>query len=242
MHQKNKFYKFTEEQANELFVRFILNAPEESFLQPEDFCLLLESAFYFYSDRMIGIEPNFIKDKNQFKALCCGLFSKIPQLAPLRKYSDQLYNIHKKHYNQANTTGCICFNKDLTHVLVVHQHANILMYAFPKGKMSKGESYVEASIRETLEETGIDVSNYIDENESKVYHRSHRSNVKLFNVILPIPITDKLVSPSPLEVSLVRWVKITDIGNEKEYEPDSLTYSLIDEIQKWADEHKSSSS
>lgn len=229
-------FKFTEEQANELFVRFILNAPPESFSTPEDICLMLESAFYFYSDILIHRRIIFNNQKSDFKGLCKGLFSYIPQLAPLEKYSDQLFKVHKTHYSKANATGCICYNKELTHVLVVHHQIKCKEFSFPKGKMSKGESYTEAALRETLEETGLDVTNYINEKKFIEYSRKGgKSNVRLFHVT-GLTMSEHLESPSPLEIFCVRWIRINDIGNELEYSPDrptnNLKQNIIDFVNK----------
>ena len=240
----NKRIQISREQANELFVRFILNAPEESFSNPEDFCLLLENAFYYCCDRIISISARFnSKESTQFEALCEALFSQIPQLAPLNVYSKQLFCTHRLHTRRANTAGCICYNKELTHVLVVHQYADSNLYSFPKGKMCKDESYVEAAIRETLEETGIDVSERIDETQYMIGKRKNKSDVKMFNVVLDKSLSDNFESPSPLEVSRIRLIKITEIPSKfqkKGLQPDPLTIMLKPQIIKWANAHRNS--
>lgn len=223
----SKIYNFKDEHANELFVRFIMNASEESFSTPEDFCILLESAFYFYCDFLIHKRVVIFNDhKKEFMMLCKGFFESIPQLAPLEKYSEQLFKLHKTHFSKTNATGCICYNKTLTHVLVVHHQIKPEEFSFPKGKMSKNESYIEAAVRETLEETGLDVTKYIDENNFIEYSRKGKSNVRLFNII-GLSISSHLISPSPLEICYVRWIKINHIGKENKYSPDSVTKNVI---------------
>jgi len=39
-------------------------------------------------------------------------------------------------------------------------------WSFPKGHIDQGESFLECAIRETYEEIGIDVSNYVEKNYS----------------------------------------------------------------------------
>lgn len=245
----------TEEQANELFVRFMLNSPTKSFANPQDFCILLENAFYFYCDQMNNSIPiKFNTDNVLFQRMCDALFSRIPELRVLKSYSYSLFDIHREHYSNAENAGCICINKNLTHVLVVHQHANERVFAFPKGKMCKGESYIEAGIREMLEETGIDVSNVIRaEDKISMTRGSNKSKVNFFIVVLDMPITTHLETPSELEVASIRWASIAEIhdraekylrlraqGKNKAIKsgPDYMTMMLSQKIQNWIDNYK----
>ena len=54
--------------------------------------------------------------------------------------------------------GSIIFDKD-DNVLIIQQTSNDT-WSFPKGSLKDGETIYEGSVRETLEETGFDISPY----------------------------------------------------------------------------------
>jgi ADP-ribose pyrophosphatase YjhB (NUDIX family) len=55
--------------------------------------------------------------------------------------------------------GTVVYKKqaDQTHILLVKQFKNDTGWGIPKGRMEAGETYTETAVRETQEETGVDV-------------------------------------------------------------------------------------
>jgi len=55
--------------------------------------------------------------------------------------------------------GAVVYKKlaDQTQVLLVKQFKNDAGWGIPKGRMEAGETYTEAAVRETREETGVDI-------------------------------------------------------------------------------------
>jgi len=79
-----------------------------------------------------------------------------------QKKSDPAEKQSKKTYKPAEkwiSSGCVVFDsvKDMSKVYVIKQK-NWGTWAFPKGRVDKGESIKKAAVREVAEETGLTVS------------------------------------------------------------------------------------
>lgn len=220
------------EDAEELFVRFFINAVPITMSTETDFALIAEESYYFYLT-MKTAEINHYNEINyKFKRFLNDFFSKLDvfkQLIPrIRNIESALNKIKKK----AIPCGCICYNKEFTHVLVVHHAICPTDFSFPKGKMMEGETEMMAAARETLEETGIDISPYISNEHKFIYNRGNgRSSTTMFHVC-GVPYDKILVSPSPLEIHKVRWIKLTQIGKEPNYHPDNPTKAILETAVK----------
>ena len=64
------------------------------------------------------------------------------------------------------TAGAALLDPTLTKVLMVKGYKKDASWGFPRGKLSKGETASECAAREVLEETGIDISGFVDETSS----------------------------------------------------------------------------
>lgn len=229
----------TKEQAEDIFVRFFLNMPPSTISNEADFSIQLENAFYYFLTYHKNDKKTDLKSKN-YQELTKNFFNQIPQLQQIlntngNKFITRIGSLHDKLRDEAIACGCICYNSTLTHVLVVHHTTRKKMFSFPKGKMSEGESYLTTAARETLEETGIDVSPYITDKYMFKYSRKQKSDVYMFHVKnVPMDPSKKLKSPSPLEIDRVRWVPINIIGHENnDFYPDGPTKKIIPLIHEF---------
>lgn len=243
---KRNNLRMTEEQAEDIFVRFFLNMPDDQFKNDEDLVVQLENGFYYFLNvyqRDAAVEPYFQDLTAQFLNLIPQFRSFLPKndgnANHFSNIAKRLYLVYQSLRRLATPCGCICYNKDLTHVLVVHHCLNRKLFSFPKGKMTEGESYLETACRETLEETGIDVSPYITDKYMFKYRRARRSDVYMFHVKnVPMDLSKPLAPPSSLEISQVRWMEINTIGKEKHYQPDSPTIEMLPIIKQFIKEQK----
>ena len=64
---------------------------------------------------------------------------------------------------QLPTAGAALLDPTLTKVLMVRGYKKDASWGFPRGKLSKGETAAECAAREVLEETGIDISDFVDD-------------------------------------------------------------------------------
>lgn len=236
----------TKEQAEDMFVRFFLNMPPDAISNLSNFSIQLENAFYYFLNVHRGDHKTDLKP-NIFLSLTESFFNQIPQLKQIKEsnpginITQRLSVLHANLRDQATPCGCICYNHELTHVLVVHHSSMKRMYSLPKGKMNEGESFMETAARETLEETGIDVSPYITDKYMFTYPRKKRSDVIMFHVKdVPMDLSKKLVSPSPLEISLVEWIPIGELGVTRNNSvPDAPTKRFIaPRVRSFVEEQK----
>jgi 8-oxo-dGTP pyrophosphatase MutT (NUDIX family) len=129
--------------------------------------------------------------------------------------------------------GCICLNPEVTHVLVVHHVLDRHQYSFPKGKARQGETGVQTAARETLEESGVDVSQYIVEGEKFAYKRQGGRAPATMYLVAGVPMGQNLRSPSPLEICNVRWMEIGEIKQDRPFHPDRATKDMEPQIAKF---------
>lgn len=64
---------------------------------------------------------------------------------------------HTYDYGRTDKSGILLVNEDDNCVLIIQSRGNL--WGIPKGTLKEGESYDEAAIRETYEETGIKIPN-----------------------------------------------------------------------------------
>ena len=64
---------------------------------------------------------------------------------------------------QVPTAGAALLDPTLTKVLMVKGYKKDASWGFPRGKLSRGETAAECAAREVLEETGIDISGFVDD-------------------------------------------------------------------------------
>jgi 8-oxo-dGTP diphosphatase len=113
----------------------------------------------------------------------------------------------------------IIFNNQL---LLLKRKGKIQGWCLPGGKVDPGENFFEASIRETFEETGIQINipSYAGESVS--------SNKEYLCKVYYIPILEKPeVKLSEDEHSEYRWVAFQELGN---FELAGNTKNFIDLI------------
>lgn len=118
---------------------------------------------------------------------------------------------------QIKSCGCIVINDGK--VLLIKQHQGF--YGFPKGHMEKNETEIETALRETKEETGIDV--ILDKEkrfEISYYTRKNNFKTVVYFLAHPKNIEIKIQEDEILEA---KWVPI-------ELAEDVITYDNLKEL------------
>ena len=107
--------------------------------------------------------------------------------------------------------GCIIIKDDRVLLIGAKDDDGRLFWSFPKGHQEKDETDVETAIRETKEETGLDIR-IIDTNPIKTGHFIH-SGTTYKNILLFIaePLT-KEFKPQEDEVEQIKWTQIAEAG------------------------------
>jgi ADP-ribose pyrophosphatase YjhB (NUDIX family) len=222
------------EHAEELFVRFFLNASLETLSTIQDFAIVLEKALYFHKcvhkriHRQQIHKPEWLKEAQQF-------FRHIPALNCYLSYEDRLWAAKEKLKKVAKPYGCIVFDQTFSSVLVVHHVMKTNVFSFPKGKAREGETPLETAVRETFEETGIDLSAVITDKYPIECERHGRASCMLF-MVWDVQKVANLKPPktSEEEIAMVRWADISDVTKKGEYVPDGPTRTMLPAIERFA--------
>ena len=107
--------------------------------------------------------------------------------------------------------GCIILKDNEVLLISAKDDEGKLFWSFPKGHQEDGETDAETAIRETKEETGLDVK-IIDDEPIKTGHKIHGGTAYkeiLLYVAKPLSYEIKIQES---EVEKVRWVKINEAG------------------------------
>ena len=126
--------------------------------------------------------------------------------------------------------GVIVINKDKQILLVKHQAGH---YGFPKGHVESGETEIETAIRETKEETNIDVS-IIGEYRFVISYDTKYNTHKDVVYFIGYPTTHKII-PELVEVSDVKWVDYEQVASLLQFQNiidmwNDLVLPIIDDI------------
>lgn len=107
--------------------------------------------------------------------------------------------------------GCIILKGDRILLIGAKDNEGELFWSFPKGHQEDSETDAKTAIRETKEETGLDVK-IIDDEPIKTGHKIHGGTAyKETLLYVAKPLSDE-IKIQESEVEKVRWVKINEAG------------------------------
>lgn len=119
-----------------------------------------------------------------------------------------------REYKQSVPTyGAIILSEGNTHVLLVQSYWAKSSWGFPKGKVNEAEDPAHCAVREVYEETGFDITDYIDPDfflESII----NEQLVRLY-VIQGISRETKFQPRTRYEIKACEWFPIADLPNNK---------------------------
>lgn len=112
---------------------------------------------------------------------------------------------------QDRSCGCIIVKQDKVLLIGARDDDGTMYWGFPKGHQEEGETFVETALRETKEETGLDVE--IIDNEPVVAEYLIRNNTTLKHVYLFFakPISKKIVLQEE-EAEKAEWVPVKKVA------------------------------
>ena len=113
--------------------------------------------------------------------------------------------------NQEKSCGCIILKGDKVLLIGAKDDEGELFWSFPKGHQEDGETDVETAIRETKEETNLDVK-IVDDEPIRAGHLVHGGTAyKEILLFVAEPLNDEIKKQED-EVEKVEWVKIDEAG------------------------------
>mmetsp|Transcript_28666 Transcript_28666/g.51027 ORF Transcript_28666/g.51027 Transcript_28666/m.51027 type:complete len:251 (-) Transcript_28666:2195-2947(-) len=192
-----------QEAFEELYIRFLMNLPEEE-REPARLMKNLEEAHWYYEDFIriqLGL-PRFY-----FKTFAKKVIEQFPGLAPDYSFN-QLMHIYDSYTSQIPTRGGILLNDDMTKAVMV---TNIpgTSTSFPKGKMNEGEADVDCAVREVWEEIGFNIVKLLREEDS--LHIDSIRNDMILYVIRGVPEDTCFETHTRGEISKIQWVKVEEV-------------------------------
>ena len=105
--------------------------------------------------------------------------------------------------------GCIILKSDKVLLIETKDDDGKLFWSFPKGHQEDGETDIETAIRETKEETNLDVK-IIDDEPIKTGHLVHGGTVyKEILLFVAEPLNGETKKQED-EIERVEWVKINE--------------------------------
>ncbi|ODV61753.1 decapping enzyme complex catalytic subunit, partial [Ascoidea rubescens DSM 1968] len=197
--------KSLDEVLEDLLARFVINCPPEDLSSSERVFFQIEEAQWFYTDFLRAINPNL--PALNMKGFSTKIIEKCPTIW---KWTDQYdpssaLSIFGKYKSTIPVRGTALFNANLDKILLV-QGIESNSWSFPRGKISKDESDTKCAIRETLEETGFDVSNYLIESDF-IERTIKGKNYKIY-LIKNIPENASFIPKVRNEIKDIKWKKI----------------------------------
>ncbi|KAK6643863.1 hypothetical protein RUM43_000126 [Polyplax serrata] len=196
---------------DDLSSRFIVNIPEEEKREPIRLCFQVELAYWFYLDFFCTEDPNL--KTCGMKEFTAQIFEHIPFLTPLLKNLDKIIDDWRMYKSSVPTYGAIVLNEDLTKVLLVQSYFAKSSWGFPKGKVNELEIPHNCAVREVFEETGLDISKMIDENDF-IEANVNEQTIRLY-VVSGVNENVKFQPRTRNEIKNVEWFTITDLPSSK---------------------------
>lgn len=113
--------------------------------------------------------------------------------------------------NKEKSCGCIILKDDKVLLIGSKDDDGKLFWSFPKGHQEEGETDIGTAIRETKEETNLDVK-IIDNKPIKTGHLVHGGTVYKEILLFIAEPLNKEIRKQEDEVEEVRWVHIDEAG------------------------------
>lgn len=113
--------------------------------------------------------------------------------------------------DKEKSCGCIILNENKVLLIGARDDNGELFWSFPKGHQEDGETDIETAIRETKEETNLDVK-IIDNEPIKTGHLVHGGTIyKEILLFIAEPLNNEIKIQEG-EVEEAQWVRIDEAG------------------------------
>lgn len=214
---------------NDLMTRFILNLPEAEMTNPNRFLYhILQAHWYF-------LRYHFSSSSKTQTSYDTG-----KEVTNLYEFGQWLLggkenfhyttldvrNFFRNYYYQIPVCGAIIYKDETKSHWLVVRSGWAKRYGFPKGKINHGESDHDCAIREVKEETGLDISQYVDQTRFLEFQSKNR-RVKFFIVYLPASFTGRLHIHDTSEIAECKWVSTSSALNIQYVEESRRAITLL---------------
>jgi len=197
---------------DELAARFIIPMREEERADLVRVCFLIEQAHWFYIDFYVNESHHKLAGSNM-KEFAAHIFQHIPFLRQHADRVDQIVDEWKEYKMAVPTYGAIILNTFMDKVLLVQGFWAKASWGFPKGKVNEDEPPSQCAVREVMEETGFDISDYLEEDEWLEMNINDHT-VRLY-LIPGVSETTQFQTTTRCEIKDIRWFEIASLPTSK---------------------------
>ncbi|GAA5993850.1 hypothetical protein JCM5350_004395 [Sporobolomyces pararoseus] len=171
LHQSS-FHNLTlEHSLEDLSARFIVNLPAEELESMDRVCFQIEQAHWYYEDfiRPAALNPGLLPSYG-LKAFSLLMFRSCPLLHDLLPNHNKIWNSFMAYKERVPVCGAIIISEYWDKVLLVKGWTKGSSWSFPRGKINKEEPEAMCAVREVLEETGFDMTDYFHPSQFQPGH------------------------------------------------------------------------
>ena len=197
---------------DELAARFIIPMREEERKDLVRVCFLIEQAHWFYIDFYVN-NTEYKLAQGTIKEFAQHIFNHIPFLRKHANRVEEIVDQWKEYKLAVPTYGAILLNSFLDKVLLVQGFWAKASWGFPKGKVNEEEPPHLCAVREVHEETGFDISEYIDQ-EEWIEQVINDQTVRLY-LIPGVPETTQFKTNTRCEIKDIRWFDVNALPSSK---------------------------
>jgi mRNA-decapping enzyme subunit 2 len=192
---------------DDLCFRFLNNLPASEYESFERLFFAVENAHWFYED--FHREHDRRLPKLQLREFSALVFRHSPVLRPHAGNVDALTAQFRSYKKDVPVCGAALLNPEMTKVLLVKGWGPGGKWGFPKGKIAKDESELNAAIREVREETGFDFSRLVDGHEEPATIDSYTTGrlCRIF-IVHNVPEDTEFRTLTRKEIAKIQWVPI----------------------------------
>ncbi|GAA6061514.1 hypothetical protein JCM10212_004504 [Sporobolomyces blumeae] len=224
---QSSFHNLTlDHTLEDLSARFIVNLPAEELESMDRVCFQIEQAHWYYEDfiRPAALNPGLLPSYG-LKAFSLLMFRSCPLLHDLLPNHGKIWNSFMAYKERVPVCGAIIISEHWDKVLLVKGWAKGSSWSFPRGKINKEEPEALCAVREVLEETGFDLSDYFhplqfehgyveDEGAERIpyYVELVIKEQKIRLYFIPgVKETTKFETRTRKEISKIDWFKLNDL-------------------------------
>ncbi|SCU85609.1 LADA_0D08548g1_1 [Lachancea dasiensis] len=211
----------------DLIVRFIINCPAEDFSSVERELFHVEEATWFYTDFVKILNPNLPNLK--IKSFAQHVIKLCPMVWKWDVRAEQALQKFSQYKRSIPVRGAAIFNKKLTKLLLV-KGTESESWSFPRGKISKDENDVNCCVREVLEETGFDITDYIDA-EQFIERNIGGKNYKIF-IVSGVPEDFKFEPRVRNEIDKIQWHDFKKLSRNTNPKNSSVKIYLVNNLMR----------
>ncbi|KAI8068489.1 Dcp2, box A domain-containing protein [Gongronella butleri] len=193
-----------DEILDDLVSRFIVNVPEVELTQVERIGFQVEQAHWYYEDFIRPLRPDLPSIKS--KAFATMIFQQCSLLSQWEH--GRAYNDFMKYKKCIPVCGAIIINEAKNKCLMVLDW-NRTNWGFPKGKINQDEEKHDCAVREVYEETGFDVSPYLNKDQYSEIQVGEQI-IRLY-FIVGVPENTFFQTQTRKEISEIRWKALDEL-------------------------------